>query len=298
MDHAVYGAPPADVAPAPAGAVQVSPLWPGATALETLADASVGGATVLAPPGVLERRHVLAQILRVLEPGGELVALAPKDKGGSRLKKELEAFGCAVEEGFRRRHRICHALRPAAVQTADAIAETGPRLDAKLGLWTWPGVFSWDRVDPGTALLIGALPPPAGQGADLGCGVGVLSQALLASPGVTRLHGVDIDRRAVECARRNLDDPRMALHWADVRRVELAGLDFVVCNPPFHDAGAEDRALGQAFIQAASRMLRKGGTLWLVANRHLPYEATAQEAFAQVRSAADAGGYKVLEARR
>jgi 16S rRNA (guanine1207-N2)-methyltransferase len=45
-------------------------------------------------------------------------------------------------------------------------------------------------------------------------------------------------------------------------------------------------------------MLRKGGVCWLVANRHLPYEAPLADAFAQVEVRADAGGYKVFEARK
>ena len=72
--------------------------------------------------------------------------------------------------------------------------------------------------------------------------------------------------------------------------------DFVVSNPPFHDGGAEDRRLGWAFIRKAAEMLRKGGVLWLVANRHLPYEAELNAAFARVRPVADQGGYKVFEA--
>ena len=75
-------------------------------------------------------------------------------------------------------------------------------------------------------------------------------------------------------------------------------LDFGVITPPFHDGGGEDRALGQAFIQRAAATLRKDGVLWLVANRHLPYEAVLKDAFARVTSNAEQGGYKVFEARR
>ncbi|HQR91188.1 MAG TPA: methyltransferase, partial [Caulobacter sp.] len=44
--------------------------------------------------------------------------------------------------------------------------------------------------------------------------------------------------------------------------------------------------------------LRKGGDLWLVANRHLPYEAILNEQFAKVRLAGETNGYKVYEARK
>lgn len=297
---AVHGLPPPDLAPAPAGAVQVSPLIPGSAVLEEIAPASLESMVVAAPPGTLERRYVLALALRALAPGGGLTALAPKEKGGSRLGKELKAFGCEVHEMGQRHQRICRTRRPDAPTGLDEAIEAGrPRLSESLGLWTQPGVFSWDRPDPGSVLLLQALPPLSGRGADLGCGLGILSHAVLASPEVTSLALVDLDRRAVECARRNVVDPRASFHWQDARvGPDLANLDFVVMNPPFHEGGAEDKALGQAFIRRAHAVLRKGGALWLVANRHLPYEGVLGELFAKAALKSEGGGFKVYEARK
>ena len=295
----LYGLPPLELHQRLAGEVQTSPIVLGSQPLEDLAPASLDEAVALAPPGVVERRYVLALLLRALKPGAALIAMAPKERGGSRLRKELEAFGCAVEENAKRHHRICQVERPAELTGLDqAIAEGAPRLVPALKLWSQPGVFSWDRIDPGTAALIKALPALSGAGADLGCGVGVLAQAVLASPAVTRLHLIDTDRRAVDCARRNIDDPRAELTWGDATMAALEGLDFVVMNPPFHEAGWETKALGQRFIQTAHQALRKGGTLWMVANLHLPYEAVLEPLFARVERRGAGGPYKVFEARK
>jgi 16S rRNA (guanine1207-N2)-methyltransferase len=283
-----------------AAARQYSPLVPGADALERLSESVLSRMTVLASPGTLERRYVLALALRALVPGGLFVALAPKGKGGSRLAKELASFGCAVEETSKRHFRICRGERPAVLHGIDeAIGAGGPRFDEATGLWTQPGVFSWDRLDPGTALLLEHLPPLEGQGADFGCGLGVLARAVLASPRIKSLDLYDIDRRALEAAKRNLQDARASFHWTDLRDGRVAaGLDFVVMNPPFHDAGTEDRNLGQAFIRRAAEALRPGGTCWLVATRHLPYEAAMKPLFRRMAPKVETGGYKIYQAMK
>ena len=298
---AVYGSPLLDVVDVPAGAVQVSPLVADSTDLAELPEGSLDEIVVQAPAGVAERRYVLAQALRALKIEGRLTALAPKDRGGLRMNKELTAFGCTIGESAKRHQRICVTLKPASLTGVEAaIAEGAPRRLDGDGLWTQPGIFSWDRLDPGSALLLKSLPPMSGVGVDLGCGIGVLSHAILASPKVTKLTLIDLDRRAVEAARRNVVEPRAEVLWADARRGAelLSGLDFVVTNPPFHEGGGEDKGLGQAFIKSAAAMLRKSGVLWLVANRHLPYEAVLNEHFKTVRPVADAGGFKVYEARK
>jgi 16S rRNA (guanine1207-N2)-methyltransferase len=297
--HAVYGQPDIDLVDVDPSAVQLSPLREGSIDIASLPEASLETMVVAAPPGAIERRFVLAHALRALAPGGRLTALAPKDKGGARIAGELEAFGCAVSERFKARQRICECERPAEPEGLDeAIAQGSPRLDEALGLWTQQGVFSFDRIDPGSTLLLSHLPALKGRGADLGAGLGILSRAILASEAVTSLTLVEIDRRAVEAARRNIDDQRATILWADARASGLSGLDFVVTNPPFHAEGAEDKALGQGFVRAAAAMLSRGGTLHLVANRHLPYEAVLRAAFRSVVTVAEGGGYKIFEARK
>ena len=296
----VYGTPPAELAEAPADSTQFSPLIPDSGKLEAQPEGSLTEMVLLAPPGTVERRYTTALALRALTPGGVLTALAPKDKGGSRLAKELKGLGCEVSETSRRHHRICTCERPAQLAGIEAaIAEGAPRFDEKLGLWTQPGVFSWNRLDPGSALLEQNLPALSGKGADFGCGIGTLSRAILVSPEVTRLTMLDIDRRATEMAARNVQDARVDIRWADVRSgIRLDGLDFVVMNPPFHDGGAEDRSLGQSFIRRAAEALRPGGVLWLVANRHLPYEGVLAPLFKRVAPKIEADGYKVYEAQK
>ncbi|MFC7705816.1 class I SAM-dependent methyltransferase [Plastorhodobacter daqingensis] len=168
------------------------------------------------------------------------------------------------------------------------------------GFQTWPGVFSADGVDPASALLAAALPDrlPATV-VDLGAGWGYLSAAILARQRVEQLHLVEADHAALSCAKVNITDPRAQFHWADATTFTLpVPVEAVVMNPPFHSGRAADPALGQAFIAAAARLLRPQGVLWLVANRHLPYEDVLRQRFREVEAVGGTPAFKLLRASK
>ena len=165
---------------------------------------------------------------------------------------------------------------------------------------TAPGVFSADAMDEGTKRLLAALPPKLGHSlADLGAGWGGLARGLLSRADITTLHLVEADYAALDCARANITDARAQFHWADATTWKPASaVDAVVMNPPFHQGRRADPALGQAFIAQAARILKPGGQLWLVANRHLPYEAQLEAKFRQVQEIAGDTRFKILHGSR
>lgn len=273
----------------------------GSIRLANIPPMSAQSAVMLAPPNTMERRYFLARALAALAVGAPLTALAPKDKGGSRIAAELEAFGCTVVDTSRAHHRIVSTTRPTTLHgIAEAIAAGDLQQHSTHGLWTQAGVFSWDRIDAGSALLLNHLPTFSGRGADFGAGIGVLSKAVLQSPTVTELTLIDIDRRAIMAAEKNIPDARAKFLWADVRTsdIPLRELDFIVMNPPFHDAGTEDKTLGQTFITRAAAMLETGGALWCVANRHLPYETLLEKLFSRTSLVTEADGFKIFHAEK
>jgi len=164
------------------------------------------------------------------------------------------------------------------------------------GFVTAPGVFSADGVDPGSAMLAAHLPKKLGaQVADLGGGWGYLSRAVLERDSIETLYLVEADHAALDCARQNITDSRVQFHWADATHWETpALLDVVVMNPPFHTGRAADPSLGRAFVQAAAKLLKPSGQLWMVANRHLPYEVTIAQAFVQSEEIAGDAKFKIL----
>ena len=168
------------------------------------------------------------------------------------------------------------------------------------GFVTLPGVFSADGPDRGSVLLAAALPAKLpGRIVDLGAGWGFLARAILARDGVRQLDLVEAEAAALDCARRNVTDLRARFHWADAVSFRPEGvIDAVVCNPPFHVTRAAEPGLGAAFIKAAAAMLHPGGTLWLVANRHLPYGAVLTETFRDVEDIGGDGAFRLVRASR
>ncbi|MCP1169831.1 class I SAM-dependent methyltransferase [Limimaricola litoreus] len=168
------------------------------------------------------------------------------------------------------------------------------------GFVTQWGAFSSDGPDRGSQLLAAALPKKLpSRMADLGAGWGYLARAVLEREGVKSLDLIEAEALAIECARRNVTDPRAAFHWADATRFKPDHLyDGIVSNPPFHVGRAADPALGRAFITTAARMLAPSGQLWMVANRHLPYEAALRESFRHVEEIGGDGAFKLFHAAR
>ena len=70
---------------------------------------------------------------------------------------------------------------------------------------TAPGVFSGERLDPGTRVLLDAAPDPAPSGTlvDLGCGWGPVTLALASASPEARVVAVDVNERARDLTARN-----------------------------------------------------------------------------------------------
>jgi 16S rRNA (guanine1207-N2)-methyltransferase len=77
--------------------------------------------------------------------------------------------------------------------------------DLHLRLETDRGMFSPERIDPGTRVLLETVPPPPARGdlLDLGCGYGPIALTMASrAPGAT-VWAVDVNRRSVELCGRN-----------------------------------------------------------------------------------------------
>ncbi|MBL6987142.1 MAG: methyltransferase [Methylobacter sp.] len=140
-------------------------------------------------------------------------------------------------------------------------------------------VFSRDSLDIGTRFFLQHL--PSRQGAydviDLGCGNGLIGLiAAERSPEATVCF-VDESYMAVASAKDNFyrvfEEQRMAIFCVGDGLMELEpeSADLILCNPPFHQQNTVGDQIAVSLFKQSRRVLRKGGELWVIGNRHLGY---------------------------
>ncbi len=167
-------------------------------------------------------------------------------------------------------------------------------------LETASGVFSADRLDPGTQVLLREVPDPPRHGnlLDLGCGWGPISLSLALAAPEAVVWGVDVNERALDLLQRNAsrvdvgtvrprrpddvpDDVRFAALWS---------------NPPIR---VGKQVLHDLLLRWLPR-LDDGASAYLVVQRNLGADSLQRWLVDQlgaswsVQRHASAKGYRVL----
>jgi 16S rRNA G1207 methylase RsmC len=171
----------------------------------------------------------------------------------------------------------------------------------ELALTSGSGVFAQGRLDIGTAVLFRETEPP-GRGTllDLGCGYGVIGCALAVATPVARVHGIDVNERAVLLANENAASLGVAERFTATTPDGLpAGVEFdeIWSNPPIR-IGKE--ALHELLLTWLPR-LRPGGRAVMVVGKNLGADSLqrwlGEQGYPTTRLAS-AKGFRVLETVR
>lgn len=269
-----------------------------------------------------ENEARLAEAVTRVSPGGLVVMAGGKTDGIASLRKRLAGI-VAIDGHLAKNHGEVFWLTAGTPAKPGFLSPFGRGGEREPGEGQGPatirpersgemarfhaaaGMFSHDRIDPGSRLLAHHLPATLkGRAADFCAGWGYLSVALAErAPDLASIDLFEADHASLEAAGRNMAAlaPNMpaAFHWLDLVTEKVArDFDVIVMNPPFHQGRAADPGIGEAMIRAASGALKPGGQLFMVANRGLPYPPALKSGFAQVAELADESGFKVWRARR
>jgi 16S rRNA G1207 methylase RsmC len=166
------------------------------------------------------------------------------------------------------------------------------------------GVFSPERVDTGTAVLLSTVPapPPGGNLLDLGCGWGPIALTLALESPHSTVWAVDVNERALDLVRANAERLGLTNLNAVTPDDVPDGVQFMTMwsNPPIRVGKNELHGMLERWLP---RVL-PGSDAWLVVARNLGsdslhrwLQATLPSDFTFGR-AATSKGYRVLRARR
>jgi 23S rRNA (guanine1835-N2)-methyltransferase len=169
-------------------------------------------------------------------------------------------------------------------------------------------VFSRQQLDIGARALLSHLPNCFGKKVvDLGCGNGILGLTLLNQYPDCQLVFVDESYMAVASAQLNVQKntpeslPRCeflvsnCLDEFDAEN-DKSLVDIVLCNPPFHQQNTITDHIAWQMFQDAKRVLKKGGELRIVGNRHLDYPDKLKRLFGNCKVIASDRKFSILSA--
>lgn len=246
-------------------------------------------------------RVLITQALARTKVGGSIVISGARTDGVAPMFKEL-AQVVEIEGNLSKYHaKTFWFKRP--VQNIALAQEAHALIDGRFEATA--GMFSSGHVDPGSAFLMEHLPRDLkGRIADFGAGWGYLSvQTANSCSFVKSVALYEADHASLESAKANMTglapDMPATFHWQDLVSEKASGdYDTVIMNPPFHQGRAADPSIGNAIIRNAHNALHRGGKIYLVANRALPYEETLNASFFKSGELARNNYYKVLWATK
>jgi 23S rRNA (guanine1835-N2)-methyltransferase len=165
-------------------------------------------------------------------------------------------------------------------------------------------VFSRDSLDMGTRFFLQHLPARQGncEIIDLGCGNGLLGlMAAERNPEAT-VHFVDESFMAVASAKENFyrafgQERNATFRVGDrLKDFDSASADLILCNPPFHQQNTVGDQIAIGMFKQSRKVLRKGGELWVIGNRHLNYHVNLNQLFGTCSIAASNAKFVILKA--
>lgn len=173
-------------------------------------------------------------------------------------------------------------------------------------IYNHAGVFSRDSLDIGTRFFLSHLPTDDRyqQIVDLGCGNGVVGLIAAERNPEAELTFVDESFMAVASAKLNFEtafsDTRTA-HFSTtdcLQGVPRNSADLVLNNPPFHQQTAVGTHIANQMFREARTVLRDGGELWVIGNRHLGYHITLKKLFGNCETVASNKKFVILRTRK
>lgn len=236
--------------------------------------------------------YIINRAPQFLGEGGELVLLGGKQSGiKSYAAKAAQRFGSVRQlQKHGAEYASSNQVHGHGGEKIDDLDYTSlHRLEELNGLYSKPGLFGWNKIDRGSALLAEQfqdhLPPADASVVDLGCGYGYLC-AQLSRHG--RFHFTATDNNAAALLACGKNFRELSLEGVVVpsdagAELESGIADLLICNPPFHQGFQVEGDLTDRFLSQAARLLKPAGFALFVVNEFIPLARKGRDYFSEVQ---------------
>ncbi|WP_432797375.1 methyltransferase [Poriferisphaera sp. WC338] len=259
------------------------------------------------PKGRQYSRLLIAAAYQLLVPNGRLYLVGQTKLGAKTIIKDAaQCFGNSETLITKKHCRVAYCIKTDVVSRptdwmlipgntpGSTHQYTFKHQRQDITIQTQPGVFSYDDLDPATALLLDHMTVKPGECVwDVGCGAGPIG-ITAAYQGAAHVRLSDVDYHALRLAMLNLAKHDLVdktdiyaatslgiqhrLSLGVQGQVKLSPLpdesktfDLIVTNPPFHSQHEHDTRMLKHLLGAARDHLSDTGRLLVVANAFLPY---------------------------
>lgn len=189
-----------------------------------------------------------------------------------------------------KKSRLIQGVTNGAVKPINQFPVSYKPLDESFEVINYPNLFAHGRLDPGTAFLVANFPYVLAKEKviDLACGDGILALKAASKWPAASFLCVDESSLAIKSAKESFEKSGfpnpVEFRVCDILDgVEENSADLILCNPPFHDNHSLTTATAMKMFRESLAVLKEGGELFVVSNRHLGYEIQLAKIFSKAQ---------------
>ena len=251
--------------------------------------------------------YQLHQIKPCLHPGSVVIAAGMVKNLTANVWKLFEKFLGATQTSLAVKKARLIFVRPDFSQTLppNPYPSFFDYPDFGWHIANHANVFSRESLDIGTRFLLQQLPETTGSDViDLGCGNGIVGMAMAKRFPEAKISFVDESYMALASARLNYAQLGPEAVPAEFIAADcLTGFaqnssDCIVCNPPFHQQHSIGDHIAWQMFKQAHQVLRTGGELRVIGNRHLNYHLSLKKLFGNCHELASNAKFVIFSCRK